>query len=91
MKDKVLIIACGAIALELNQLKKLNSWDHLTIQCLDAELHNTPKKIPGKIKEKLGWEPSVPFESGINQTIQWYCDHLQWIERINNGQYRMSK
>ena len=53
MKDKVLIIACGAIALELNQLKKLNSWDHLTIQCLDAELHNTPKLIPGKIKEKL--------------------------------------
>ena len=53
MKDKVLIIACGAVALELNQLKKLNSWDHLTIQCLDAELHNTPKLIPGKIKEKL--------------------------------------
>ena len=53
MKDKVLIIACGAIALELNQLKKLNSWDHLTIQCLDAELHNTPKLIPQKIKEKL--------------------------------------
>ncbi len=53
MKDKVLIIACGAIALELNQLKKLNSWDHLTIQCLDAELHNTPKQIPGKIKKKL--------------------------------------
>ena len=53
MKDKVLIIACGAVALELNQLKKLNSWDHLTIQCLDAKLHNTPKLIPGKIKEKL--------------------------------------
>ena len=43
------------------------------------------------IKEKLGWEPSVPFESGIKQTIQWYCDHPQWIERINNGQYRMSE
>ena len=42
-----------------------------------------------KIKEKLGWEPLVPFESGINQTIQWYCDNLDWIERIHNGQYRM--
>jgi len=43
------------------------------------------------LQEKLGWEPSFPFESGVNQTIQWYCDHLQWIERINNGQYRMSE
>ena len=42
-------------------------------------------------EEKLGWEPSVPFESGIKKTIQWYCDHQQWIERINNGQYRMSE
>ena len=42
-----------------------------------------------KIKEKLGWLPSVPFENGINQTIKWYCDNKDWIERINNGQYRM--
>ena len=53
MKDKVLIIACGALAFELNQLKKLNLWNHLTIQCLDAELHNTPKLIPERIKAKL--------------------------------------
>ena len=48
-----LIIACGALSYELNLLKKLNKWEHLTIQCLDAKLHNTPKLIPGKVKEKL--------------------------------------
>ena len=52
MTEKVLIIACGALAFELNQLKKLNSWNHVSIKCLDAELHNTPKLIPEKIKEK---------------------------------------
>ena len=52
MSSKVLIIACGALAYELNQIKKLNAWKHVTIQCLDAELHNTPKLIPEKIKEK---------------------------------------
>ena len=52
MTSKVLIIACGALSLELNQIKKLNSWDHVTIKCLNAELHNTPKLIPEKIKEK---------------------------------------
>lgn len=49
----VLVIACGAISHELNYLKTINSWDHITIQCLNADLHNTPKKIPNKIKEKL--------------------------------------
>jgi len=52
MTSKVLIIACGALSLELNQIKKLNSWDHVTIKCLNAELHNTPKLIPEKIEEK---------------------------------------
>ena len=45
----------------------------------------------GKIKEKLGWEPLVPFKSGVNQTIKWYCNNLKWIEQINNGQYRVSE
>ena len=44
-----------------------------------------------KIKEKLGWEPSVKFESGIKQTIQWYRDNPKWIERINNGEYRIKE
>ena len=73
-------------------LKELNKPETLIEFVEDRLGHDRRYAIDsGKIKEKLGWEPSVPFESGINQTIQWYCDHLQWIERINNGQYRMSK
>ena len=73
-------------------LKELNKPETLIEFVEDRLGHDRRYAIDsGKIKEKLGWEPSVPFESGINQTIKWYCDHLQWIERINNGQYRMSK
>jgi dTDP-glucose 4,6-dehydratase len=73
-------------------LKELNKPETLIEFVEDRLGHDRRYAIDsGKIKEKLGWEPSVPFESGINQTIQWYCDHLQWIERINNGQYRMSE
>jgi dTDP-glucose 4,6-dehydratase len=41
-----------------------------------------------KIKEELGWEPSVQFPEGIKMTIKWYLDNPEWIERIMNGEYQ---
>lgn len=49
----VLVIACGALAHEIVALRKLNDWPHLTIQCLPAELHNRPEKIPAAVQEKI--------------------------------------
>ena len=49
----VLIIACGALAKELVALQRLNDWTHIDIQCLPAELHNRPEKIPGAVRAKL--------------------------------------
>jgi hypothetical protein len=46
----LLVIACGAIARELVQVQKLNHWDHIDFQCLPAELHNTPDRIPGEVE-----------------------------------------
>lgn len=53
MKDKVLVIACGAIAKEMVRIKKLNQWDHIEFQCLPPELHNRPDQIPGAVREKI--------------------------------------
>lgn len=53
MQDKILVIACGAIARELVRIKKLNGWDHLDFQCLPPELHNTPEKLPAAVKSKI--------------------------------------
>ncbi|MCK5012589.1 MAG: dTDP-glucose 4,6-dehydratase [Candidatus Omnitrophica bacterium] len=33
-----------------------------------------------KIK-KLGWKPKITFAAGIKQTVQWYLDHLAWMEK----------
>jgi len=41
-----------------------------------------------KIKNELGWEPSVKFEDGIKATIKWYLDNAAWIARIKSGAYR---
>ena len=53
MPKPCLVIACGALARELQHLKTVHQWRHLEIQCLDAALHNTPAKIPGRLAKKI--------------------------------------
>jgi hypothetical protein len=49
----VLVIACGAIARELVRIRELNGWRHVEYQCLPAELHNRPEKIPAAVLEMI--------------------------------------
>jgi dTDP-glucose 4,6-dehydratase len=42
------------------------------------------------IKSELGWSPSVTFEQGIRQTIQWYLDNRWWWEKLLNKQLKNS-
>jgi hypothetical protein len=49
----VLVIACGAIARELVRIRELNGWHHVEFQCLPAELHNRPEKIPAAVLEMI--------------------------------------
>jgi len=51
--EPAMIIACGALAKEIQHLKVLNGWSHVRIQCLDAELHNHPEKIPQKLQAAI--------------------------------------
>lgn len=52
-RESVLVIACGALAKELVELKRLNGWSHLAIQCLPADLHNRPERIPGAVRDEI--------------------------------------
>ena len=49
----VLIIACGALAREIVALTRANQWQHMTVQCLPAEWHNTPNRIPDGVRDKI--------------------------------------
>jgi len=53
MPDNVLVIACGALAREIETLKRANGWQHLDVQCIDAALHNTPDAIPARVEALL--------------------------------------
>ena len=48
-----LVIACGALAREITDLKRANNWQHMTVQCLPAEFHNYPDKIPEAVRAKI--------------------------------------
>jgi hypothetical protein len=47
---RVLLIACGALAHEILALKRRNGWDHLDLQCLPANLHLWPDRIPDAVE-----------------------------------------
>jgi hypothetical protein len=48
-----LIIACGALAREIVALRTMNNWPHMVVQCLPADLHNRPEKIPEAVRAKI--------------------------------------
>ena len=41
-----------------------------------------------KLKNELGWEPSLQFEEGIEKTVKWYLDNKNWMDRVTSGDYK---
>lgn len=41
-----------------------------------------------KIKDQLGWQPKMTFERGMEQTVDWYLGHRDWVEEIVAGDYK---
>ena len=45
-----MLLACGALAREILEIMRINQLDHLELQCLPADLHLHPEKIPGAVE-----------------------------------------
>ena len=41
-----------------------------------------------KIKNELGWEPSLQFDEGLSKTIDWYLNNKSWINNVTSGEYQ---
>jgi dTDP-glucose 4,6-dehydratase len=41
-----------------------------------------------KINKELGWKPSVSFEEGLSQTIDWYLGNEEWLTHVTSGAYQ---
>ena len=35
-----------------------------------------------KLEGELGWSPRMPLEAGLEDTVRWYVEHYDWVERI---------
>jgi len=40
-----------------------------------------------KLKNELGWEPSLQFEEGIAKTVKWYLENQEWLDNVTSGDY----
>ena len=41
-----------------------------------------------KLKNELGWVPSITFEQGLDKTVDWYLDNEQWLNDVTSGNYQ---
>lgn len=62
--------------------------DHLITYVTDRAGHDLRYAIDSrKLKNELGWEPSLQFEEGIEKTVRWYLDNQEWMDQITSGEY----
>jgi hypothetical protein len=51
--ERVLLLACGALAREVLAVVRLNGWEHVDVHCLPAQLHLRPERIGGAVDAAL--------------------------------------
>ncbi len=62
--------------------------DELITYVTDRAGHDLRYAIDSsKLKEELGWEPSLQFEEGIEKTVRWYLENQAWMDHITSGEY----
>ena len=82
-RGRILLLACGALAREILDLKALNGWDHLDHACLPAILHNTPDRIPAAVEAAVARHRAeyddifvVYADCGTGGLLQAACERL---------------
>ncbi len=70
-------------------LKALDKPETLIKFVEDRKGHDRRYAIdPTKLETELGWKPKYNFDTGIQQTIQWYLDNQEWMKNVTSGAYQ---
>lgn len=84
--DLVLLL-CDQMDLKLG--RKLGSSRNLIKFVKDRPGHDKRYAIDAtKLKDELGWQPSVSFEEGLSLTIDWFLGNQQWLSNVRSGRYK---
>lgn len=77
------------IALTKLLLKLLGKSENLIEYVKDRPGHDLRYAIDcDKAERELGWKPQIPFEQGLQETINWYLTNKSWVQRIRSGEYQ---
>ncbi|MDR0232447.1 MAG: dTDP-glucose 4,6-dehydratase [Dysgonamonadaceae bacterium] len=69
--------------------KEIGSSEKLITYVTDRAGHDLRYAIDSsKLKNELGWEPSLQFEEGIEKTVRWYLENEDWMEEVTSGDYQ---
>jgi dTDP-glucose 4,6-dehydratase len=64
-------------------LKSLNKPESLIRYVTDRLGHDRRYALDSsKISKELGWKPTISFEQGMMETVQWYLDHPEWVTGV---------
>lgn len=45
----------------------------------------------GKIEKELNWKPEESFDTGIQKTVEWYLNNLDWCQNVQDGSYQRER
>lgn len=77
---------CQIMDMKLNRPK--GSSSQLITYVTDRAGHDQRYAIDAtKIKNDLGWIPSITFEEGLEKTVNWYLENEEWMNKVTSGDY----
>jgi dTDP-glucose 4,6-dehydratase len=76
----------------LNQARP--GFDHQTLKCFVADRPGHDLRYAmnsSKIKKELGWVPEERFNSGLQKTVAWYLENVEWCRNITANKYQRAR
>lgn len=80
-------VLCKVMDRKLN--REEGSSEKLITYVKDRPGHDLRYAIDStKLKNELGWEPSLQFEEGLEKTVDWYLANEDWLHNVTSGNYK---
>jgi len=67
----------------------IKKYEQLIEYVQDRSGHDVRYAIDAsKIYNELNWKPKESFKTGIEKTIKWYLNNIDWCNKVKNGNYQ---